>query len=77
VIGTIELLSVFVAKLDLSGQPWDFVAGLDLNSVGYAIVGVFVLTWAVALLVWHVGDIEAKWSGAMAGPGPSEPGPTM
>ena len=75
VIGTIELLSVFVAKLDLSGQPWDFVAGLDLNSVGYAIVGVFVLTWAVALLVWHVGDIEAKWSGGMAAPSPADRGP--
>jgi len=77
VIGTIELLSVFVAKLGLGGQPWDFVAGLDLNSVGYAIVGVFVLTWVVALLVWHLGDIEAKWSGGMAGPSPADRGPTI
>ena len=74
VIGTIELMSVLTQKLSLSGQPWDFVAGLDLNYVGYAIVGVFVLTWVVALLVWHLGDIEAKWSGAVAG-GPADPGP--
>ena len=74
VIGTIELMSVFTEKLSLSGQPWDFVSGLDLNSVGYAIVGVFVLTWVVALLVWHVGDIEAKWSGGMAAPSPAGPG---
>ena len=41
-IGTIELMAVFAEKLSLSGQPWDFVSGLDLNYVGYAIVGLFV-----------------------------------
>ena len=62
VIGTIELMSVLADKLSLTGQPWDFVSGLDLNYVGYAIVGVFVLTWIVALTVWHVGNIEEKWT---------------
>ena len=38
VIGTIELMSVLADKLSLTGQPWDFVSGLDLNYVGYAIV---------------------------------------
>jgi high-affinity nickel-transport protein len=33
-IGTIELMSVLVEKLKLTGQPWDFVTGLDLNYVG-------------------------------------------
>ncbi len=28
---------------------------LDLNYVGYAIVGLFVLTWVVALAVWRFG----------------------
>jgi hypothetical protein len=28
----------------------------------FAIVGLFVLTWAVALTVWRVGRIEEKWS---------------
>ena len=45
VIGTIELMSVLADKLSLTGQPWDFVSGLDLNYVGYAIVALFVLTW--------------------------------
>ena len=39
VIGTIELVSVLTEKLSLTGQPWEFVSGLDLNYVGYAIVG--------------------------------------
>ena len=64
-IGTIELTSVLAEKLSLSGQPWDFVSGLDLNLIGYAIVALFVLTWAVALAVWHLGDIERKWSAGL------------
>jgi high-affinity nickel-transport protein len=62
VIGTIELLSVFADKLSLTGGLWDFVSNLDLNLVGYAIVGLFVITWAVALSVWHFGHIEEKWT---------------
>jgi len=61
-IGTIELMSVLAQKLSLTGEPWDFVSNLDLNLVGYAIVGLFVLTWGVALAVWRFGDIERKWS---------------
>ena len=66
VIGTIELASVFAEKLSLTGQPWDFVAGIDLNHVGYAIVGVFVLTWVVALAVWRFGRIEERWAVRLA-----------
>jgi nickel/cobalt transporter (NiCoT) family protein len=62
-IGTIELMSVLADKLSLTGMPWDLVSNLDLNLVGYAIVGLFVLTWGIALVVWHLGDIERKWSG--------------
>ena len=62
-IGTIELMSVLADKLSLTGMPWDLVSNLDLNLVGYAIVGLFVLTWGIALAVWHLGDIERKWSG--------------
>jgi nickel/cobalt transporter (NiCoT) family protein len=62
IIGSIELIAVFSDKLSLTGGVWDFVAGIDLNYVGYAIVGAFALTWAIALAVWHWGRIEEKWS---------------
>jgi high-affinity nickel-transport protein len=42
------------------------VSSLDLNYVGYAIAAVFVLTWLLALAIWHVGRIEERWSDAMA-----------
>src|SRR3954447_22162637 len=62
VIGTIELMSVVAQKLTLTGQPWAFVSGLDLNYVGYAIVGVFALTWIAAAAIWRFGRIEERWS---------------
>ncbi|MEO8691065.1 MAG: HoxN/HupN/NixA family nickel/cobalt transporter [Solirubrobacteraceae bacterium] len=60
-IGSIELLTVLAQKLSLSGGLWDVVVGLDLNSVGYIVVGLFVGTWALALAVWHFGRIEQRW----------------
>jgi nickel/cobalt transporter (NiCoT) family protein len=62
IIGTIELLSVLADKLSLTGGFWDSVSNLDLNIVGFVIVGLFVATWAIALLVWRVARIEERWS---------------
>ena len=67
IIGTIELLSVLVAKLNLTGFPWSNIAGLDLNYVGYTIVGLFVVTWLAALGVWRFGRVEEKWTAHLAG----------
>jgi len=70
VIGTIELMSVLADRLALTGQPWAFVSGLDLNYVGYAIAALFALTWIAAVAVWRFGRIEEKWSAGLA---PIEP----
>jgi high-affinity nickel-transport protein len=62
IIGGIELLGILAEKAGLTGGFWDWVTGLDLNYIGYAIVGLFVLTWVVALAVWRFGRIEERWS---------------
>jgi nickel/cobalt transporter (NiCoT) family protein len=61
-IGSIELLDLFAEELRWRGPFWDWLGGLDLNTVGFVIVGLFVSTWAVALLVWRYGRIEEKWA---------------
>ena len=61
-IGSIELLGLFAGQLGWHGPFWDWIGGLDLNTVGFVIVGLFVITWAVALLVWRYGRIEEKWA---------------
>lgn len=68
IIGTVELLGLVAEKAGLHGFFWDWVAGLDLNIIGYVIVGLFFATWAVALLVWKVGRIEEKWTADLATP---------
>ncbi len=65
VIGAIELIAVFADKLSLKGGVWDLVSGIDLNYVGYAIVAVFALTWAIALAVWRFGRVEERWSAGL------------
>jgi nickel/cobalt transporter (NiCoT) family protein len=66
VIGGVEIVSILTDKLGIESGPLAWIGGLDLNDVGYAIVGLFVATWIVALLVWRYGRIEEKWSQHLA-----------
>jgi high-affinity nickel-transport protein len=65
VIGSIELLGVLAERLSLTGGLWDVIAGIDLNLVGYLVAAVFVVTWALALVVWRLGHIEERWGTAV------------
>jgi high-affinity nickel-transport protein len=62
IIGTIELVSILTEKLSIRTGPLAWVGGLDLDNVGYVVVGLFVLTWVVALAVWRFGKVEERWS---------------
>jgi len=62
IIGTIELTSVITDKLSLRGAFRSTVSNLDLNTVGYVIVGLFIATWAVAFAVWRFARIEERWA---------------
>jgi high-affinity nickel-transport protein len=62
VIGSVELLGLVAEKAHLHGTFWHRIADLDLNTVGYVVVGLFLVTWAVALLVWRLARIEQKWT---------------
>jgi nickel/cobalt transporter (NiCoT) family protein len=62
VIGTIELGGLGASQLGLSGPVWATLENIDLNTVGFMIVGIFVLTWGLSLAVWKYGRIEERWS---------------
>ena len=66
VIGTIELVGLLSTELDLHGAFWDAMAGFNINRAGFIIVGLFVVTWAVALGIWRFGRIEARWDRSAA-----------
>ena len=60
-IGAVEILGLLAQDTHLSGSFWAFLETLNINTAGLFIVGVFVVTWVVALCVWHFGRIEQKW----------------
>jgi nickel/cobalt transporter (NiCoT) family protein len=66
IIGTIELVGVLVDEVGISSGPLVAVAHIPLDYAGYGIVGLFVVTWAVALAVWRIGRIEERWSSHLA-----------
>jgi nickel/cobalt transporter (NiCoT) family protein len=64
-IGGIETLSLVPLEIHGVSQTsgfWGFMYNFNINTAGFVIVGMFILTWTVAILIWHFGHIEEKWS---------------
>ena len=66
-IGTVEVLGLLPTELHLHGRFWTDVAGFNINTAGFVIVGMFVLTWGLALAVWRFGRVEERWTAALDG----------
>jgi nickel/cobalt transporter (NiCoT) family protein len=62
VIGTIELLQVFIGVLDLRGRFFDLIAALDFGILGYIVVGIFLVAWSVSAAVCKFGRVEERYS---------------
>ena len=62
VIGTIELGGLIASQLNLSGAFWEWFEKININLLGFVIVGMFVATWLIAVSVWRYGHIEERWS---------------
>ncbi len=60
-IGSQEIISIFTDKLDIHDGFLGAIGNLDLGAMGFIIVGLFVATWLIALLVWRYGRIEERW----------------
>jgi nickel/cobalt transporter (NiCoT) family protein len=69
VIGGIEVLSLIpyeVKGISRDHGFWGFMYNFNINAAGFAIVGLFILTWAGAMLIWRYGRIEERWSAKLA-----------
>jgi high-affinity nickel-transport protein len=60
VIGTIEILGLIGQEVHLDSPFWSFVGGFNINEAGFVIVGLFVVTWVIALVYWRVARVEEK-----------------
>ncbi len=65
-VGIVELLGLLAHDTHRTGSFWSFLENFNINTAGFVIVGVFVVTWGVALAIWHFGKIERKWDTAAA-----------
>ncbi len=73
-IGGVEVLGLFPQEINGLSQShgfWGFIGNFNINTAGFVIVGMFILTWLAALLVWRYGQIEEKWTARLQ---PGTPG---
>ena len=66
IIGTIELVGVLADQANITSGPLGWIANINLDYAGYAIVGLFFVSWLIALAVWRFGRIESRWSAHLA-----------
>ncbi len=66
IIGTVELSGLVFQKLNLSGGFWAWWEKIDINLLGFIIVGLFLATWAIAVSWWRLGNVEERWSRHLA-----------
>jgi nickel/cobalt transporter (NiCoT) family protein len=60
-IGALEVLGLIARNAGLRGGFWSFLTGLNINTAGFVIAGVFVVTWGISLAIWHFGRFDSKW----------------
>jgi len=65
-IGSIQLTSILTEKLQITTGLLAAIGAVELNTMGYWIVGLFASTWAVAVAVWRFGHIEQRWESGLA-----------
>jgi high-affinity nickel-transport protein len=62
-VGTIEYLQVVSTKLNVQNAFFDWLNGLDFETLGYAIVGIFLVTWVGSVVLFKVRRIEERYGG--------------
>jgi high-affinity nickel-transport protein len=63
-IGTVEIIGLLGQRLNVQGPMWKWMASLDLSTMGFVIVGLFVVTWTIAIAIWKYGRLEERWTAA-------------
>ncbi|MFD0697327.1 HoxN/HupN/NixA family nickel/cobalt transporter [Paenibacillus sp. GCM10027628] len=62
IIGAVELGQVLSEEIGMEGSFWTWLQDLDFGTLGYILVGLFILAWAVSISIWKWFRIEERWS---------------
>jgi nickel/cobalt transporter (NiCoT) family protein len=57
-IGGIELLQVTSGELGWGGPFWNWLDGLDFETLGFGIVGLFIGSWLIAMVIYRYKHYE-------------------
>jgi high-affinity nickel-transport protein len=74
-IGGVEVLQVISTETGASGGIWDWAQTVPFSVFGFYIIGIFMLSWLVSVLVYRVRRIDrlddqlVRVSSGIAGPG--------
>jgi high-affinity nickel-transport protein len=60
VIGGVELFQVAGPELGLTGGFFAWIEAVDFGNLGYIVVALFVVAWAVSFGAWKVLKLDAK-----------------
>ena len=66
-VGLVELSQLLIGRLGLKGGVFEAIGGLNFGSLGFVIVGAFVVTWAAAFAIFKVRRVEERWGEMVAG----------
>ncbi len=66
-VGSVEWLQVIGKQLSLRGVFWNWVNGLDFGILGYGIIGILVVSWTVAVVVYKLKGYEKETACGNAG----------
>ncbi|WP_219918612.1 HoxN/HupN/NixA family nickel/cobalt transporter [Rhodanobacter sp. PCA2] len=59
-IGSVELLQVAIERFGWRGPLLDRIATLDFGVLGYIVVAMFLLAWALSVAIWKFGRLEQR-----------------
>jgi nickel/cobalt transporter (NiCoT) family protein len=80
-IGGIETLSLipqdFPHSFSQTSGFWGFMFNFDINKAGFVIVGMFIVTWTAAILIWRYGHIEERWTARLQSASTDRTGPQL
>ena len=57
-IGGIELIQVISSQVGLTSGFWGWLGNLDFETMGYAIIAIFLISWLVAMAYYKYKGFE-------------------
>ena len=60
-IGAVEATQVVAMEANWTGPFWDWFANLDFETIGIAIIAMFIISWLVSVAIWKYRRFEETY----------------